>query len=112
MGLASNIFMSIPTSFIMYVLVNKLISQFLLKCDYNNTQQKSFIVEFICGLLLLILAITISTHSVVRYSLFLTSSFMIINSGILNWSCLDEYTKIIFLFILFVGCISYSYKYI
>ena len=110
MGLASNISMSIPTSIILYLLINKLIFQFISQCRYDNIQQKGFILEFICGLALLVIAISTMANPVIKYSLFFTSGFMIINSGILNWNCLDELSKILFLFILFALCVSYSYK--
>ena len=112
MGYASNVCLSIPTAIIMYLLINKLILQFILNNNYNNTQQKSFVLEFIFGLLFIIIAITVFTHipPAIKYTFYLTGGFMIINSGIFNWDTLDEYTKIIFLTILFSGCVIYSYK--
>jgi hypothetical protein len=108
MGIVKTILVSIPTSAIMYLLVNKIIMQFISHCNYDNMQQKSFILEFICGLVLLVLAIF--TKSTIKYALFITGGFMVVNAGILNWDGLDEYTKIIFLFILFILCVTYSYK--
>lgn len=111
MGYALNVGISIPTSIIIYMLTNKILS---LMTEENNIQTKS-IITFIISICFIVLGMSIFAsnsnigNQVIQYGLYISGGYMILQTLIFNWDHLDEYTKIIILGIILCGFIYYSY---
>lgn len=116
MGYALNVIMSIPMSIILYILTEKIIINITSDNNFNDRVQKSFIMSFVVGLVFIALGMTVFNENSnidnqsIRYALYSSGCFLIVNSVFFSWDNLDEETKIIILGISISCLVLYSYN--
>lgn len=118
MGYATNVALAVPMALIMYMLTEKSIVSFTSESKFEERVQKSFVLGFVIGLAYIVLGLTlfsefsdshISNQSI-KFALYASGVFLVLNSVFFNWDYLDEHTKIVILTISVVGLIMYSYS--
>lgn len=115
MGIAGDIFLSVPIGITYYFFINKLMILSTNNMPYAERFQRSLIFIFVVGLISLILAFTLFKNNdffknrPIRFGLILGSSLLIFYSIISNWGKMDDTTKIIIFSILLFVLIWYSY---
>jgi len=115
MGLALNVFLSIPMGIIIYMLTEKMIISMVQDKEFNEKVQTNFVIGFVIGLAFIALAMTafdeggIFDNQPIQYAMYGAGVFMVLNSVFFSWAILDETTKIMILSISVIGLITYSY---
>lgn len=116
MGYATNVALSIPMAAIIYMLTEKMITNFTSDNKFNDRVQKNFVMGFIIGMAFIALGLTIFARSSnmnnqsLQFALYLAGGFLVMNSVFFNWDDLDEGTKIIILGIGMSGLVIYTYR--
>jgi hypothetical protein len=116
MGYALDVAISIPMAVIIYMLTEKLIINMTSENKFNDRVQKSFVMGFIIGMCFIALGMSVFGNSSnmnnqpLRFAMYITGGFLVLNSVFFNWDDLDEATKIIILAISAAGLIIYSYR--
>lgn len=115
MGYSTDVIISIPTAIIIYLLVEKLIISMTSENKFSERVQKSFVMGFVIGLGMIALGMTLFAPSSnmnnqpLRYAMYLSGGFLVLNSVFFNWDDLDEGTKIVILAVSMLGIIIYTY---
>jgi hypothetical protein len=116
MGFVGNIMMSIPLGTILYILTEKIITFTTTSNNYNDRLQNIFIMGFIIGALYIIVAMTLFNaqsniyNQTLQLSILGCGILLLLNSVLLNWSDLNEGTKIVMLTVFATSIIIYSYR--
>jgi hypothetical protein len=110
--------LSIPTSFIFFMLIDKMIDNMTINSEYSVKIQSRFVFGFIIGLVSILLAITVFAENsnmhnrCMQYSAYLTGIILILNSTVFNWKYMDDNAKMMILGIAASCIIVYSYLYL
>lgn len=115
MGYATNVALSIPIAFVIYILTEKLVINLTSDSKYKDRVQKSFVFGFVLGLLFIILGMTMfnegsnMNNMSVRLAMYASGGYLALNSILFNWDDLDEGTKIVLLGVSATGLVLFSY---
>ena len=99
-----------------YIFVNNISNICNSQLGLDEKKQRNFIINFVSGMGLIFLTFTIFKsnkslrNNAVRYGLGFGGVGLAINSLIINWKVLDEYTKTILIGICMLLIIWYAYK--
>ena len=116
MGYAINVAVSIPMAVIIFMLTEKIIINATADNKFNDRVQKSFVIGFVAGLLLIALGMTVFNeessfdNQSLQLAMYGAGGFLVMNSVIFSWDDLDEGTKTVILGISISGLIIYSYR--
>lgn len=114
MNATLNVLLSIPLGILIYLFVEKCIGN-TTNVVFSNNLQKKFVLGFIIGIALMCIAIEVVGNEcmyenpVVWYALCGSSLVVILNNTLLNWSDVDDSTKMMILCVTIAGIIAFSY---
>jgi putative effector of murein hydrolase len=112
----NHIILSIPISILTIYLVTLATEYMTEELKYNDKIQKGFIINFIIGLLLIFLSYSLFSkykileNNTMKYSTFISGVYFTIISILINWTELENTTKIILMTMSIIVLISYSYQ--
>ena len=115
MGLFINIAIAIPTGIIIYLLIDKIINKLTMENNFNEKVQKKFVIDFICGIGLIILALTVFADGGVfdnqslQIAVSGVATCLIISTVMINWYYIDDGGKIIILGLAVIALIICAY---
>ena len=110
-----DITLSIFLGCLVFMLVEKLVTNIVASSQYDEGLQKKFVLSFIIGIAFVILGTELLgkqrlfENNVVQNALYGASIFLILNGTLFNWGKLDEGTKMVIICIAIIGVIMYTY---
>jgi hypothetical protein len=111
-----DIILAIPLGIIIYIFIYQIISVINIDLPYGDKFQRSLIMLFITGILLLVLANTFfktnktMKNKVMQYGLNISGIILIFYSTFSNWCNMSDVTKVIIFGLILTGFIGYIYR--
>mgnify|MGYP003333803470 CR=1 FL=1 len=109
-----DILIAVPITALLVLFINKLTDIITGEIPLEEKKKKNIIISFIAGLVGILIGWKVFYKSKLKnrpvmISLFVASSFLIINSLFFNWDGLTNDTKLLMLGVVLVGMIIVSY---
>lgn len=110
------IMLSVPLGVVLYIFTHQVVTLLNVDLPYGDKYQRSLIMAFIMGILVLVLGNTLFKNNktiknkTMQYGLTLCGILLIGYSTFSNWGSMDSGTKLIIFSIILSGFIWYIYK--